>query len=343
LLRAPRFPGEITGLPEPQLAYSEMIMRYGYLAPEMLLPQLRAWRQIIQDAAPDLVITDHAPTALLAARSLGLVTARIGTGFCCPPVEDPEPPLMSWRRADAARAAESAHIVLAAINGALEAVGAPPLAALSQMHRADEDFVTTYAGLDHYAQRATPRWGVILGAEGGDTPQWPTGRGPRVFAYLKAGLPQTDVLLRALRRKQCTALIYCPGLSAAQRANFERAGLRFAERPLDIDAATASCDLVICGGGHGTVCAALLAGKPLLIAPYLTEQGITSHNVEALGAGLSALMGQEGHYGSLLTRLLMEPGFARAAQAFRAQHGAISQPQIVSAIADRCLELAQPA
>lgn len=338
--QTPRF-AEQGGLPEPQLAYSEVLMRHGYLSAASLTPLLRDWRALIEKADPALVITDHAPTALLAARSLGRACARIGTGFCCPPMQEPEAPLMDWLPPDPARRAESARLVLGSINAALQAVGAEPLANLAQMHLADEDFVTTYAELDHYTRRSTPRWGVILGTEGGVAPEWPAVRGARVFAYLKAQLPQTLPLLRALRRKHCAVLVYCPGLTPTARASLEGPAMRFSERPLDIDAVTAGCDLVVCGGGHGTVCAALLAGRPVLIAPDVVEQGITSRNVEALGAGLAALIGQEGRVGSLLTRLLMEPGFARAAQGFRFRHAGTSQAQIVRAIADRCVELAR--
>ena len=339
LWQTPVFRAQVTGLPEPQLAYSEVLMHHGYLSAATLTPLLRDWRALIEAADPDLVITDHAPTALLAARSLKRACARIGTGFCCPPAQDPEPPMLAWMPPDPARRAESGRLVLASINAALAAVGAEPLATLAQMHLADEDFVTTYAELDHYPLRAAPRWGVVLGTEGGVAPAWPVVHGARVFVYLRAWQPQTLPLLRALRRKHCAVLAYCPGLAPAQRAEFEGPAMRFSDQPLDIEAVASSCDLVVCGGGHGTVCAALLAGRPVLIAPDVVEQGITSRNVEALGAGLSALVGQEGRVGGLLTRLLMEPGFARAAQGFRARHAGSSQAQIVRGIADRCVEL----
>ena len=339
LLQAPAFQGRVTGLVEPQLSYSELLMRCGYFHAETLTPMLRDWRALIEAARPDLVITDHAPTGLLAARSLGLPTARVGTGFCCPPARDPEAPFMPWLPPSAERSTESAQIVLASINGALQAVGAAPLASLAQMHAVDEDFVTTYAELDHYPQRPTPRWGVLLGSEGGVAPEWPALRGPRVFAYLKPHQSQTVPLLRALRRKHCVCVIYCPGLAPDVRASFESPAMRFSDAPLNIEAATGSCDLVVCGGGHGTVCAALLAGKPLLLAHEVVEQGITTYYVEALGAGLGLQGGMEGRAGAVLARLLFEGGFARAAQGFRARHAAISQIQIINAIADRCMEL----
>jgi hypothetical protein len=337
--QAPRYRDTVTGLPEPQLSYSEVLLRHGYLSAASLTPMLHDWRALIEKADPHLVITDHAPTALLAARSLRRACVRIGNGFFCPPALEPEPPLMPRLPPDPARSAESCRRVLESINGALRAVGAAPLAAFAQMHAAGDDIVTTYAELDHYRQRPTPRWGALLGAAGGTAPDWPVQPGVRIFAYLKAHQPQTLPLLRALRRKRYAVLVYCPGLAPRDRAGFEGQALRFSDRPLDIEMATAASDVVICGAGHGTVCAALLAGKPLLLVPEVTEQAITAHNVQAMGAGLVVEPGHESHAGALLTRLLTEPGFARAALDFRFRYAAPSQAQIVQAIAERCMEL----
>jgi UDP:flavonoid glycosyltransferase YjiC (YdhE family) len=340
LYRAPAFAGSVDGLPQDQLFYSEVLLRHGYHDTPTLIALLRDWRALLEQARPDLVVADHAPTAMLAARSLNLPCARIGTGFCCPPAADPEPPLHFWEPHDAQRGAGAVRRVLESANGALAAFGAAPLASMAQFHAVDEDFVTTYAELDHYPQRNRPRWGVVLGAESGAAPQWPDSPGPRVFAYLKGGQVQTEPLLRALRRKRCAVLAYCPGLAPATRAALETPALRFSEGPLDIEAVTAQCDLVVCGGGHGTVCAALLAGKPLLVAPEFGEQGITQYNVERLGAGLGVPLAQTTRSGALLTRLFTEPGFARAAQGFRFRHGGTTQAQIVAAIAARCVALA---
>jgi UDP:flavonoid glycosyltransferase YjiC (YdhE family) len=339
ILRAPRMEGYVTGLPEPQLAYSEVLLRHGYLSAASLTPLLRDWRALIAAVDPALVVTDHGPTALLAARSLRLPCARIGTGFCCPPALDPEPPLLPNMPPAPERSRESGALVLASINTALQAAGGAPLATLGQMHRADEDFVTTYAELDHYRLRPTPRWGVLLGSEDGVVPVWPAVAGPRVFVYLKPGQAQTLPLLRVLGRMDCSTLVYCPGLAPDARDTVQGGALRFSEQPLEIGAVTAACDLVVCNAGHGTVCAALLACKPLLMVPEMLEQGITAHRVADLGAGLVAEPDEQYRLGELLTRLLTEPGFTHAAHDFSVRHDGARQAQIVQGIAERCLQL----
>jgi UDP:flavonoid glycosyltransferase YjiC (YdhE family) len=101
----------------------------------------------------------------------------------------------------------------------------------------------------------------------------------------------------------------------------------------------AQCAVVACGGGHGTVCAALLGGKPVLVAPDVTEQGITAHRVAALGAGIMLLIGEEHKSHELVGRLLGEPAFARGAEAFRKNYNLVTEAQTVNAIAARCLQL----
>ncbi len=81
------------------------------------------------------------------------------------------------------------------------------------------------------------------------------------------------------------------------------------------------------------------ANRCCWFAEVVPEQGITAHNVRAIGAALVLEPGQESHAGALITRLLMEPGFARAALEFRFRHQAPSQAQIVEAVAQRWIEL----
>jgi UDP:flavonoid glycosyltransferase YjiC (YdhE family) len=340
VLRAPLFDKQVIGLPHDQLAFSEILMRQGYLEPQALADLLRGWRALMQQAAFDLVITDHAPTALLAARTLGLPRARIGTGFCCPPAIDPEPPLQPWRPAVPERRAEAAQTVLSCINSALHELDCAPLASLGAMHEADGDLLATFAELDHYARPQGAYFGPLLGPDEGALPAWPAGRHPRVFVYLKGQDPASVTVLRALRRKHYACIVYCPDLPAPLRMELESPLLQFSGRPLAMHALMPDCDLVVCSGGHGTLCRALLAGKPVLVVPPLTEQAINGRMVSELGAGLMLAPGQHSRVGALLTRLFSESGFRQAAQLFAARHSSYSHGAAVDALAGRCLQLA---
>lgn len=65
-------------------SYSELLSLMGHLDPAVLVGYLAAWRELFTSLSADLVIADHAPTALLAAHSLNLPACAIGTGFVLP-------------------------------------------------------------------------------------------------------------------------------------------------------------------------------------------------------------------------------------------------------------------
>jgi hypothetical protein len=337
---APRYGKEVLGLPREHLAFSELMMHHGYLEPEALTGLLGAWRDLMRQARAQLVITDYGPTALLAARSLGLPCVRIGNGFCCPPAVDPEAPFMPSVPPPPARRDEATRLLLGNINDALEKLGAAPLSTLGRMHHADCDLLTTVGELDPYGRPAESCVGPIWDTGEGVQAQWPQGRAPRAFVYLKGLDSMTVPMLRALRRKHLACMVYCPGLPAAARAEFESSLMHFSERPLAVRQVIPDADLVVCGGTHNILCAALLAGKPVLAIPCVLEQVIHSDRVQAMGAGLALMPGQESRTGAVLTRLLTEKAFAQAAGAFAARYAGRSQADTIHEIAERCLRLA---
>jgi UDP:flavonoid glycosyltransferase YjiC (YdhE family) len=134
-------------------------------------------------------------------------------------------------------------------------------------------------------------------------------------------------------------LIYCPGLPEAERAHFNTPLMQFSERALAVREVIAGADLVVCGGTHNILCAALLAGKPVLAVPRLAEQEMHSGSVQALGAGLIVLPGQEARIGGMLTRLLSEKSFTHAAGAFADRHADRPQERTIREVVERCLQL----
>lgn len=71
LWQAPMWLPQLRGLPAPAV-YAELLFRAGYLDATRLLSLVRAWQALLDAIAPDLLLADHAPTALLAARDHGL-------------------------------------------------------------------------------------------------------------------------------------------------------------------------------------------------------------------------------------------------------------------------------
>ncbi|HHO50157.1 MAG TPA: glycosyltransferase [Deltaproteobacteria bacterium] len=74
-------------------------------------------------------------------------------------------------------------------------------------------------------------------------------------------------------------------------------------------------DAVVSHGGHNTVCEALAAGVPLVVAPIKDDQPIVAQQVADAGAGLRLSFGRlrPARLATAVERVLTEPGFRRAA------------------------------
>lgn len=87
-------------------------------------------------------------------------------------------------------------------------------------------------------------------------------------------------------------------------------------------------DAVVTHGGLGTVSEALMAGKPLVVAPIRDDQPLIAERVEALGVGVRVRFGRvrAGELAAAIGSVLTDPAFAEAAQrvgdALRAGGGA---------------------
>ena len=97
----------------------------------------------------------------------------------------------------------------------------------------------------------------------------------------------------------------------------------------------AGADLVVCHGGQGTLAAAALAGKPVLVLPTQLEQAMAARRVQACGWGLALEpSARVPAPGPVLQRLLHEPSFAQVARAVAQRHAGSSPEQTAQRAAD---------
>ena len=81
----------------PTACFAEILTRFGYNHPDGLVSLVKAWRKLYGLLAPDVLLVNYSPTALLAAEGLDVPRLMIGTGFECPPMSAPLPSLMPWK------------------------------------------------------------------------------------------------------------------------------------------------------------------------------------------------------------------------------------------------------
>jgi len=325
------------GLPTPPRSYADLLCFGGYLDQASTTTRTQAWLDLLRTLAPDVLVTDHAPGALLAAKGVpGLRTAQLGNGYFQPPVwprvHAPAgaapwgalPSMRFWEPTPPDPAHEAA--VLAACQAAQAACGIPPLRCVAELLHTDVDALLTWPELAPYGPQASPAQtfiGPLPLIEMGETPQWPAGPSARrCLAYLNAAHPDIDGILNLLISAGEPTLLVLSNASASQRERVSaHAHIRLSPGLVQIGQAIAEAALVISLGNSGTVMNALMLGKPALMFPLHTEQWLTAYRACDLGLGV-ALQPREiaVHGAAALQALLSDAHFTAQAQAAARRH-----------------------
>ena len=344
ILPAPS-PPERPAAKEPKLLnYADLLVHHGYGAPAELERLLLGWRAVLEEAQPDVVVADHAPTALLAARSKGVPAAVYGIGFLVPPREAPLPPFRWWKASPGrARLRRLERTALEPANELLRRHGARPMERLADLPDAPVRALTTVPCLDDYPRRPAtePYYGLLHHPGGGAWPGWPEGDGARVLGYLRLAYPSGRRILEALERLPVRALVCVPDADEQLLADFAHSGrLRVTRQPLDVAHGARECDLGVGYGSIGFVTDLLRHGKPLLAAPPFVQHAMVAMRVSRAGAGVFAAPGWEAEtYEGWLRRLLEDPGYARAARRMAEEIAAYpSGREVACRIVEECEE-----
>jgi UDP:flavonoid glycosyltransferase YjiC (YdhE family) len=316
-LQTPIWMVPVMGLP-PEINFTETLLRFGFLHPEELKSMIGAWRQMFALVKPELMIFDHAPTAQLASRGLGIPRIATGNSFACPPRTSPMPPFRFWESPPPSdRLAETEARVVRNANTALASFDMPLLRTVAELFDVERSLVLANAPLDVYDRTdKSALIGPINGVDFGELPQWPHPTMPKGFAYLKPIYGDLNNVLNAMRSSGAQFLIYAPGAAPALRQQWTSPTMRFSEKPFKMALMRESCDFAICHAG-GMVDVMLKTGRPLLLLPMQMEQLMTSVRAEKLGCaavhqpGMSADMLK-----AKLRTVIEDPSMAASAQAY---------------------------
>lgn len=323
--------------PVSPVSYAEILQGFGFLDPVSLTSVAKAWRTLVETNHADILVLDHAPTALLATSGMSLPRIRCGTGFTVPPRARPIPSYISWEIIPSGRLIEAEDSVLTTINQVNKSLGSPELDSFQALFACEEDFLQTVPELDHYTERSDARyWGPLINTSGGATPKWPTIEGKKVFVYLKPQWSDLTKLLHMLKNLRCSTLVFAPGIGERTQKQFQTDSLQFTDDIVNIEHARQQADLAICHGNFGTTSAFLLAGKPVLCVPLHMEQYILSQRIHALGVGISVnSRARNTNFAKIIQTLLSEVSYTNAAQGFADKYGTLDNATQVSEMVER--------
>jgi UDP:flavonoid glycosyltransferase YjiC (YdhE family) len=338
-LAAPTLP-EATR-PGPPLTYADILLRFGYADPHALFGLVGGWRETMRLTGARLILADHAPTALLAARSLGIPVMLFSNGFTAPPRCSPLPNMRPWASVPEQALRQLDNAALSSINTVLARHGCAQMQHLAELFDVAEEALVTFPELDHYPDRGPARyWGSLPSAGTGRPVTWPAAGDKRIFAYLRTETPHHEAVLAALHALGRAAAIYFPNMPPALAVKYSAVHLSYLDQPADMEQMTREADLAITYASLATSTAFLLAGKPLLMLPGHLEQFMVARRVEEMGAG--RLVNPEQPAGDLrgaLVDLLDNPSWHTNAAAFAAKYAAFDQQAVIGNLVRRIGEM----
>ena len=324
---------------EPLLTFAHILHNTGWSRASDIHTLTTAWRAVLDDVRPDVVICDHSPTMLLALRGRGLKHCTFGTGFCAPPEETPLPNLGPWLQGDPSKLHRDEAHVLQVANEVLAAAGQPPLTRVTQLYgEADEQILTTFAELDHYPDRRNARYDGWWPVGAGEAFAWPPSTGPKIYAYFKE-FPAIGEVVKFMHERAGPAVIFAPGLLDKLRP-FASASLTVTETPLDLQQVAREADLVLHHGTHGTTAEMLLAGKACLSIPLTMEQAILARRVAHIGAGASAAGNNAAEIMRAIDAMLQTDRYADAARRFAKCNAWLDPIKALAEVVERLEKLA---
>ena len=327
----------------PPLNYADILLRFGYANEHDLLGLTVAWRELLRLTAAELVLADHAPTAILAARSLHIPVMLFGGGFFAPPQINPTPNMRPWLEVSAEALRRADALALSRVNAVLASFGKTPLSYLAELFRVAEDALLTFPELDHYADRGPANYWGTLPAAVASPPQWPSDHAIRVFAYLRPESAHFAAALQALQelsRRDAAVLVFAPGIDEAQRARHAgpqlSSQLSFTREPVDLNQVARQAHAAVTYASPAATIAFLLAGKPALMMPGHLEQYLFAKRVEDMGAGrlLSPELAAQ-DLPHLLQQVLHDPELRANAAAFARKYAHFDQTQVQTHIVAR--------
>lgn len=276
-------------------SYADFLRRCGYHHSDSLTGLVDAWSNLFSFIQPDLLLLEHAPTALLAARGYedknnAIVRIAIGMPFSVP---DDNRPAGVFFPGDLAKQDTVLYEedVVKVINKVCIEQSMPRINNLAHLFSdIQQSIFQTHSELDHYGYRSA-RQREKTCYVGGRAPEFsesaifPHFKGPKIFCHVKASA-ETPVLLKTLQAIECSAIVLAEGLPDSILRAHQSRHILYIHQPVNIQDVLAKASFAILNGGINPVSLFLRAGIPVALFPLHIEQFLMAKRVEALNAGV---------------------------------------------------------
>lgn len=266
--------------------YSSLLLRNGYHSVEVLTPLLRTWLHLLATLDADMVIADHAPTALLAGKLLMIPCAMIGNGFTVPPNTTPLPSFTPWKTSAANGIAQPdlvAHDthLLAVTNHSIKQLEFDKvvLKHAKDIYSHAAQWVTSLAEIDHYGHRDVSYIAHVSDSSAVLTPVWPELQGSKIFVQLPADSPHIPHLFSQLKKRNDPVLAVIEGASDELLSRLNTSNIRVQAEPVNMHQAIEQCRFFINNSDHDLVYDLLVKGVPAVLLPASTDNTLLAYRV----------------------------------------------------------------
>jgi UDP-N-acetylglucosamine transferase subunit ALG13 len=238
----------------------------------MLLPLVKAWQALLALLQADVLVFDHAPTALLAASNLNCRRLIVGNGFRIPVAGHK---LADWQplQSRAELIQEQEHRVLGVINQVQRKLELPVSATISELYRCNRVVIDSFPQLDVYRENRTNADYYTSAST-----FMPPGVGfrqtenPRIVCLLDPAFKKFTPLFEALRASGCEILLIVPGADSASLQAYQSASFQVTTMMPDLALLIKDADIFIGHGSMGSITPCMRLGKPMLLLPMQLEQ-----------------------------------------------------------------------
>tara|TARA_R110001592_G_scaffold4275_2_gene23887 strand:+ start:407 stop:1633 length:1227 start_codon:yes stop_codon:yes gene_type:complete len=330
VLQAPLTPQRRSNVPLKPVNYAGLLHHCGFSNPLDLAARLVGWKGVFTLAKPEVVIADHAPTALLAAELSDISHVAIGNAFAIPPDVTPWPSIRPWETIPASALVLAERHLDNVTSAAQKLLGHTRIVRVRELY-GRHDLLETFAELDHYGARPLGRYiGPIVCAPKVNDADWQDEDNAKILAYIRPEVPGFKAIIAALAGVDAEVLCVTPGLAPKVARECATSQLRISLVPLGLPSLLSRADLAVSYGNCGFSTQSLLAGVPLLMSPIHVEQGLFARRVELMGAG-KLLTGHTNtqHVQNHLEELLHTPEYRQAAVTFRDRYPHFSPAQAI--------------